>query len=171
MLLSFSRCFIKSIPSPSAIKIFSHTVIFIAQAWLSQALIDNETHFGTLITGFQESQLLSISDVNATKRSSVLFVSPGKAIDHHALPPCISTHKPLVCLLLASYCWADHCLSMGTVVWFKPLQTDGIEPDRQTGLTRSYDITWQLQSNWENFLLDEIFVQRCFNLKEETYSC
>lgn len=86
----------------------------------------------------REAQLLSISELNLPKRSSELFVRPGKAIHRHALPPCISTRTPLVCLLLASYCWADLCLSTWTVVCCEPLLVWADRPywTRLSGLTR-----------------------------------
>lgn len=52
----------------------------------------------------QESQLLSYSELNSPKRSSELFVKPGKAIHRQALPPSTSTQKRLVRLLPAGYC-------------------------------------------------------------------
>lgn len=69
-----------------------------------------------LTSGTQESRSLCISELNSPKRSSELFVKPGKAIRRQALPPCVSTQKTLVCLLPAGCCWSDLCLSSQTVV-------------------------------------------------------
>lgn len=62
--------------------------IFLAQS--------DHLHINTNVSS-QKSQLLSVFEQDSPERSSELFVKPGKAIHRHAMPSCISTHKPGYC--------------------------------------------------------------------------